>query len=116
MIGTCSALAKLLPAEDKLLPFSFRFRPTTKVTLVRRALNAVVSCALPRDRLQIQLLDDTSDATAEIAGDRLRSSAGGATMSLRSSARAAPASKPGRSRPAWLTPASRLSQCSTPIM
>jgi cellulose synthase/poly-beta-1,6-N-acetylglucosamine synthase-like glycosyltransferase len=35
--------------------------------LVRRVLDAVVSLDWPRDRLQIQLLDDSTDASAEIA-------------------------------------------------
>jgi cellulose synthase/poly-beta-1,6-N-acetylglucosamine synthase-like glycosyltransferase len=61
------ALARPLPAEDELPAVLVQIPTFNEGRLVRRALDSVVSLDWPRDRLQIQLLDDSTDASAEIA-------------------------------------------------
>jgi len=61
------ALARPLPAEDELPAVLVQIPTFNEGRLVRRVLDAVVSLDWPRDRLQIQLLDDSTDASAEIA-------------------------------------------------
>jgi cellulose synthase/poly-beta-1,6-N-acetylglucosamine synthase-like glycosyltransferase len=61
------ALTQPLPAEDELPAVLIQIPTFNEGHLVRRALDAAVSLDWPRDRLQIQLLDDSTDASAEIA-------------------------------------------------
>ena len=62
------ALTQPLPAEDELPAVLIQIPTFNEGHLVRRALDAAVSLDLPRrERLQIQLLDDSTDASAEIA-------------------------------------------------
>jgi cellulose synthase/poly-beta-1,6-N-acetylglucosamine synthase-like glycosyltransferase len=61
------ALTQPLPAEDELPAVLIQIPTFNEGRLVRRALDAAVSLDWPRDRLQIQLLDDSTDASAEIA-------------------------------------------------
>ncbi len=61
------ALTQLLPAEDELPAVLIQIPTFNEGHLVRRALDAAISLDWPRDRLQIQLLDDSTDASAEIA-------------------------------------------------
>src|SRR5260370_32610207 len=61
------ALTQPLPAEDELPAVLIQIPTFNEGHLVRRALDALVSLDWPRDRLQIQLLDDSTDASAEIA-------------------------------------------------
>ena len=61
------ALTQPLPAEDELPAVLVQIPTFNEGHLVRRALDAAVSLDWPRDRLQIQLLDDSTDASAEIA-------------------------------------------------
>ena len=61
------ALTQPLPAEDELPAVLIQIPTFNEGHLVRRAVNAAVSLDWPRDRLQIQLLDDSTDASAEIA-------------------------------------------------
>ena len=61
------ALTQPLPAEDELPAVLIQIPTFNEGHLVRRALEAAVSLDWPRDRLQIQLLDDSTDASAEIA-------------------------------------------------
>jgi len=61
------ALARPLPAEDALPAVLVQIPTFNEGRLVRRVLDSVVSLDWPRDRLQIQLLDDSTDASAEIA-------------------------------------------------
>ena len=61
------ALTRPLPAEDELPAVLVQIPTFNEGRLVRRVLDAVVSLDWPRDRLQIQLLDDSTDASAEIA-------------------------------------------------
>jgi cellulose synthase/poly-beta-1,6-N-acetylglucosamine synthase-like glycosyltransferase len=61
------ALTQPLPAEDELPAVLIQIPTYNEGYLVRRALEAAVSLDWPRDRLQIQLLDDSTDASAEIA-------------------------------------------------
>ncbi len=61
------ALTQPLPAEDELPAVLIQIPTFNEGYLVRRALDAAVSLDWPRDRLQIQLLDDSTDASAEIA-------------------------------------------------
>jgi cellulose synthase/poly-beta-1,6-N-acetylglucosamine synthase-like glycosyltransferase len=61
------ALTRPLPAEDELPAVLVQIPTFNEGRLVRRVLDSVVSLDWPRDRLQIQLLDDSTDASAEIA-------------------------------------------------
>jgi cellulose synthase/poly-beta-1,6-N-acetylglucosamine synthase-like glycosyltransferase len=61
------ALSQPLPAEDELPAVLIQIPTFNEGHLVRRALNAAISLDWPHDRLQIQLLDDSTDASAEIA-------------------------------------------------
>jgi cellulose synthase/poly-beta-1,6-N-acetylglucosamine synthase-like glycosyltransferase len=61
------ALTQPLPAEDELPAVLIQIPTFNEGHLVRRALDAAVSLDWPRERLQIQLLDDSTDASAEIA-------------------------------------------------
>jgi cellulose synthase/poly-beta-1,6-N-acetylglucosamine synthase-like glycosyltransferase len=61
------ALARPLPGDDELPAVLVQIPTFNEGQLVRRVLDAVVSIDWPRDRLQIQLLDDSTDASAEIA-------------------------------------------------
>ncbi len=61
------ALTRPLPAEDELPAVLIQIPTFNEGHLVRRALDAVVSLDWPRNRLQIQLLDDSTDVSAEIA-------------------------------------------------
>jgi cellulose synthase/poly-beta-1,6-N-acetylglucosamine synthase-like glycosyltransferase len=61
------ALARPLPAGDELPAVLVQVPTFNEGRLVRRVLDSVVSLDWPRDRLQIQLLDDSTDASAEIA-------------------------------------------------
>jgi len=61
------ALTQPLPAEDELPAVLIQIPTFNEGHLVRRALDAAVSLDWPRDRLQTQLLDDSTDASAEIA-------------------------------------------------
>jgi cellulose synthase/poly-beta-1,6-N-acetylglucosamine synthase-like glycosyltransferase len=61
------ALTRPLPADDELPAVLVQIPTFNEGRLVRRVLDAVVSLDWPRDRLQIQLLDDSTDASAEIA-------------------------------------------------
>src|SRR5260370_2796315 len=61
------ALTQPLPAEDELPAVLIQIPTFNEGHLVRRALDAAVSLDWPRDRLQIQLLDDSADASTEIA-------------------------------------------------
>jgi cellulose synthase/poly-beta-1,6-N-acetylglucosamine synthase-like glycosyltransferase len=61
------ALTQPLSAEDELPAVLIQIPTFNEGRLVRRALDAAVSLDWPRDRLQIQLLDDSTDASAEIA-------------------------------------------------
>jgi cellulose synthase/poly-beta-1,6-N-acetylglucosamine synthase-like glycosyltransferase len=61
------ALTQPLPAEDELPAVLIQIPTFNEGHLVRRALDAAVSLNWPRDKLQIQLLDDSTDASAEIA-------------------------------------------------
>jgi cellulose synthase/poly-beta-1,6-N-acetylglucosamine synthase-like glycosyltransferase len=61
------ALIQPLPAEDELPAVLIQIPTFNEGHLVRRALDAAVSLDWPRDRLQTQLLDDSTDASAEIA-------------------------------------------------
>ncbi len=61
------ALTQPLPPEDELPAVLIQIPAFNEGHLVRRALDAAVSLDWPRDRLQIQLLDDSTDANAEIA-------------------------------------------------
>jgi cellulose synthase/poly-beta-1,6-N-acetylglucosamine synthase-like glycosyltransferase len=79
------ALTQPLPAEDELPAVLIQIPTYNEGYLVRRALEAAVSLDWPRDRLQIQLLDDSTDASAEIA-----------LATVAEFRRQGPASKPGR--------------------
>ena len=61
------ALTQPLPAEDELPAVLIEIPTFNEGHLVGRALDAAVSLDWPRDRLQIQLLDDSTDASADIA-------------------------------------------------
>jgi cellulose synthase/poly-beta-1,6-N-acetylglucosamine synthase-like glycosyltransferase len=61
------ALRRQLPADDALPAVLVQVPTFNEGRLVRRVLDAVASLDWPRDRLQIQLLDDSTDASAEIA-------------------------------------------------
>jgi cellulose synthase/poly-beta-1,6-N-acetylglucosamine synthase-like glycosyltransferase len=61
------ALTRPLPSEDELPAVLVQIPTFNEGRLVRRVLDSVVSLDWPRDRLQIQLLDDSTDASAEIA-------------------------------------------------
>jgi cellulose synthase/poly-beta-1,6-N-acetylglucosamine synthase-like glycosyltransferase len=61
------ALSQPLPAEDELPAVLIQIPTFNEGHLVRRALDAAVTLDWPRERLQIQLLDDSTDASAEIA-------------------------------------------------
>ena len=61
------ALTRPLPADDELPAILVQIPTFNEGRLVRRVLDAAVSLDWPRDRLQIQLLDDSTDASAEIA-------------------------------------------------
>jgi cellulose synthase/poly-beta-1,6-N-acetylglucosamine synthase-like glycosyltransferase len=61
------ALSRRLPADDELPAVLVQIPTFNEGRLVQRVLDAVVSLDWPRDRLQIQLLDDSTDASAEIA-------------------------------------------------
>jgi cellulose synthase/poly-beta-1,6-N-acetylglucosamine synthase-like glycosyltransferase len=61
------ALTRPLPAEDELPAVLVQIPTFNEGRLVRRVLDSVVSLDWPRDRLQVQLLDDSTDASAEIA-------------------------------------------------
>ena len=61
------ALTQPLPAEDELPAVLIQIPTFNEGHLVRRALDAAVSLDWPREQLQIQLLDDSTDASAEIA-------------------------------------------------
>jgi cellulose synthase/poly-beta-1,6-N-acetylglucosamine synthase-like glycosyltransferase len=61
------ALTRPLPADDELPAVLVQIPTFNEGRLVRRVLDAVVSLDWPRDRLQIQVLDDSTDASAEIA-------------------------------------------------
>src|ERR1700730_15982656 len=105
------ALIQTLPAEGEL--------PTlNEGPLVRRALGAAASLDWPREKLQIQLLDDSTDASAEIARATVAEfrRRGHDVTLIQRSHRPARGAKRGRGRPAYLAPASHLSRCSTRIM
>ena len=61
------ALTQPLPAEDELPAVLIQIPTFNEGHLVRRALDAAVSLDWPREQLQIQLLDDSTDASVEIA-------------------------------------------------
>ena len=61
------ALTQPLPAEDELPAILIQIPTFNEGHLVRRALDAAVSLDWPREQLQIQLLDDSTDSSAEIA-------------------------------------------------
>jgi cellulose synthase/poly-beta-1,6-N-acetylglucosamine synthase-like glycosyltransferase len=61
------ALTQPLPVEDELPAVLIQIPTFNEGHLVRRALDAAVSLDWPREQLQIQLLDDSTDASAEIA-------------------------------------------------
>ena len=61
------ALTQPLPAEDRLPAVLIQIPTFNEGHLVRRAVDAAVSLDWPREQLQIQLLDDSTDASAEIA-------------------------------------------------
>jgi len=61
------ALTRPLPADDELPAVLVQIPTFNEGRLVQRVLDAVVSLDWPRERLQIQLLDDSTDASAEIA-------------------------------------------------
>lgn len=61
------SLTRPLPAEDELPAVLIQIPTFNEGHLVRRALDAAVSLDWPREQLQIQLLDDSADASAEIA-------------------------------------------------
>jgi cellulose synthase/poly-beta-1,6-N-acetylglucosamine synthase-like glycosyltransferase len=61
------ALARPLPPEDELPAVLVQIPTFNEGRLVRRVLDAVASLDWPRERLHIQLLDDSTDASAEIA-------------------------------------------------
>jgi cellulose synthase/poly-beta-1,6-N-acetylglucosamine synthase-like glycosyltransferase len=61
------ALARPLPADDELPAVLVQIPTFNEGQLVRRVLDAVASLDWPRDRLQIQVLDDSTGASAEIA-------------------------------------------------
>src|SRR5271155_4076659 len=61
------ALTRPLPADVELPPVLVQIPTFNEGRLVRRVRDAVVSLDWPRDRLQIQVLDDSTDASAEIA-------------------------------------------------
>ncbi len=61
------ALTRPLPSEDELPAVLVQIPTFNEGRLVRRVIDSVVSLDWPRDRLQIQLLDDSTDASAEIA-------------------------------------------------
>jgi cellulose synthase/poly-beta-1,6-N-acetylglucosamine synthase-like glycosyltransferase len=61
------ALTRPLPTDDKLPAVLVQIPTFNEGPLVQRVLDAVVALDWPRDRLQIQLLDDSTDASAEIA-------------------------------------------------
>src|SRR5271169_5658378 len=61
------ALTQPLPAEEELPGVLVQIPTFNEGHLVRRALDAAVSLDWPREQLQIQLLDDSTDASAEIA-------------------------------------------------
>ena len=61
------ALTQPLPAEDELPAVLIQIPTFNEGHLVRRALDAAASLDWPREKLQIQLLDDSTDASAEIA-------------------------------------------------
>ena len=77
--------------------------------VVRRLIDAVGRLDYPRDRLEIQVLDDSTDETPPIAAARGRRASGrAASTSTTSAAPSAPASRPGRSRPGWRAPRGEL--------
>ena len=61
------ALTQPLPAEDELPAVLIQIPTFNEGHLVRRALDAAVALDWPREQLQIQLLDDSTDASIEIA-------------------------------------------------
>jgi cellulose synthase/poly-beta-1,6-N-acetylglucosamine synthase-like glycosyltransferase len=61
------ALTLPLPPDDELPAVLVQIPTFNEGRLVRRVLDAVVSLDWPRDRLQIQVLDDSTDGSAEIA-------------------------------------------------
>ena len=61
------ALTQPLPAEDELPAVLIQIPTFNEGHLVRRALDAAVALDWPREQLQIQLLDDSTDASVEIA-------------------------------------------------
>src|SRR5207248_7251773 len=61
------ALTRPLPAEDELPAVLIQIPTYNEGHLVRRALDAAVALDWPREQLQIQLLDDSTDASVEIA-------------------------------------------------
>ncbi|MGA8760897.1 MAG: glycosyltransferase [Stellaceae bacterium] len=61
------ALTRPLPADDELPAVLVQIPTFNEGQLVWRILDAVASLDWPHDRLQIQLLDDSTDASAEIA-------------------------------------------------
>ncbi len=61
------ALTRPLPPDEELPAVLVQIPTFNEGRLVRRVLDAVVSLDWPRDRLQIQVLDDSSDGSAEIA-------------------------------------------------
>ncbi len=61
------ALTRPLPADNQLPAVLIQIPTFNEGNLVRRAVDASVSLDWPRKQLQIQLLDDSTDASAEIA-------------------------------------------------
>jgi cellulose synthase/poly-beta-1,6-N-acetylglucosamine synthase-like glycosyltransferase len=62
-------LTRPLPADSALPAVLVQIPTYNEGELVRRILGAVAAFDWPRDRLQIQLLDDSSGPSAEIASD-----------------------------------------------
>ena len=97
---------------------SCRSRPSTKGRCVRRGVEAAARLDWPRDKLHIQVLDDSTDETAELARTRGgRAARPGASTSWRCSAPTAAASRAGRCtrrcrrRPTTSSPSSTSTTC-----
>lgn len=66
-----------VPAESELPPVTVQLPLYNEATVVERLLDAVARLDYPRDRLQVQVLDDSSDETRLIAARKAAALAAG---------------------------------------